>query len=90
MPTIRGPVRARDLRANMKEYGDKEGMCMTMEQMLDERVQDREHIRELAAMVDRCVDLVTQMTQVGNEMKNQLADMKRKAAQGDAIDHGNS
>lgn len=89
MPIIRGPVRARDLRANMKELGDKEGMAATIEQLLDEHVQDRENMRELAAMVDRLMDRFTEMTMVGSALKDQIEDVKRRMQQGDAIDHGN-
>jgi chemotaxis regulatin CheY-phosphate phosphatase CheZ len=90
MPTIRGPVRARDLRANMKELGAQEGIARTLEQLLDEHVQNREHMRELAQMMERCIDLVQQMTSVGDEMRKRLEEFKRHQAQGDAIDHGNS
>ena len=89
MPIIRGPVRARDLRANMKELGDKEGMAATIEQLLDEHVQDRENMRELAAMVDRLMDRFTEMVQVNSELDSQVRDMKRRMQAGDAIDHGN-
>ena len=90
MPMIRGPIRARDLRTNIKEFGTQEGIVVTLEQMLDEHVQDREHIRELAAMVDRLMDRFTDMIQTGSELANQLQDLKRRIQQGDAIDHGNS
>lgn len=88
MPIMRGPVRARDLRANMKEYGSQEGIVMTLEQLLDEHVQDRENIRELAALLDRNNEILLQVTQAGGEMVKALEEFKRKQAMGDQIDHG--
>lgn len=88
MPIMRGPVRARDLRANIKEYGSQEGIIMTLEQLLDEHVQDRENIRELAALLDRNNEILLQVTQAGGEMVKALDEFKRKQAQGDQIDHG--
>lgn len=90
MPIMRGPVRARDLRANMREYGAQEGIVITLEQMLDEHVQDREHIRELAQMVDRILTHLNELQTVGGELAKRMSELKRAQQQGDAIDHGDN
>ena len=86
----RGSVRARDLRSNIKELGFEQGVVATLEAMLEEHVQDRLNLREMAEMLDRCTDILTTMTQVGDEIRKQLIEMKRINDQEDSIDHGNS
>lgn len=85
----RGPVRARDLRANIQELGFENGVVTTLEAMIDEHVQDRQSMRDMAQLLDQCIDQVTNMISVGGEMQKKMIELKRARDQGDAIDHGN-
>lgn len=85
----RGPVRARDLRANIKELGFENGVITTLEAMIDEHTQDRQSMREMAQLLDQCIDQVTNMINVGGEMQKKMIELKRERDQGDAVDHGN-
>ena len=82
-------IRARDLRDNVKTYGFERGMHITLEAILEERVQEREHMRELTALVAQCIDQVANMVQVGDAMKSKLEDVKRIIKQGEDHGHGN-
>lgn len=85
----RGPIRARDLRANIRELGFEQGVVTTLELMLDEHTQDRQHIREMASLLDRCIDEVTKMIGVGEAMKKNMEQIKRDRDRGDEIEHTN-
>lgn len=82
------PIRARDLRDNVKVYGFERGMLITLEAILDERVQEREHIRELTDLVARCIDQVERMINVGDAMSHKMQDIERIRQQGDQHDPG--
>lgn len=87
-PQIRtGPVRARDLRANIKELGFESGVVATLELMLDEHAQDRQHIREMVEIVEQCTNIVNSMMQVGTSITQEMDQLKRERNQGDEIDH---
>jgi hypothetical protein len=90
MPIAKGPVRARDLRANIAEHGFENGVVMTLEALLDEHTQDRQHLREMAALLDQCMDHLNRMMTVGTSITQKLDQMKRERDQGDAIDHGDT
>ena len=81
-----GPVRARDLRANIQEFGFETGAVMTLERMLDEHTQDRQHVRELVRMVDQCIDQIGNLAIVGEHMKRGIEQLKRNQKVGDAVD----
>ena len=87
MPTVNGPVRARDLRSAIKEMGFEPAVVYILELLLDEHTQDRQHLREMASMLDQCIDKVVQMVGVGNSITQQMDQLKRDRDQGDAIDH---
>ena len=87
MPTVNGPVRARDLRANIKEHGFETGMVMTLELLLDEHTQDRQTMREMASMLERVVDHMDRLMAVGSSITQELDRMKRDRQAGDEIDH---
>jgi hypothetical protein len=80
------PVRARDLRANIKEWGFEQGVIITLERMLDEHVQDRQNIRELVSLVDKCIDEVAKMGMIGDKIREELVVLRRQRDQGDVID----
>jgi len=87
MPTVKGPVRARDLRANIAEHGFENGVVYTLEQLLDEHTQDRQHLREMASLLNQCMDHLNKMMAVGTSITQELDRMKRERDQGDDIDH---
>lgn len=76
-------VRARDLRSNVKEHGYERGMMMTLEIMLDERVQEREQMRELVELVAMCVDRFDDLMQISTRMRDRLEELRRKEQQDD-------
>ena len=77
MPLSRGPIRARDLRANVKELGFEEGTLMTLELLLDERAPERQHMRELTDLVSHCIELVHQLSIVGEGLQTRINQIKR-------------
>lgn len=78
---IRGPVRARDLRSNITEWGFERGVVITIERMLDEYAQDRQHLRQMSEMLDQCITLCSQMADVGNSLSIKMDQMKREREQ---------
>jgi hypothetical protein len=88
MPIARGPVRARDLRANIAEHGYENGVVMTLEALLDEYAQTRQHLRELTALVDKCIDQTSLMVRVGESTTQAIEQIKRDRDQGEGLDHG--
>ena len=78
MPSLRtGPVRARDLRANINELGYEVGVVTTLEAMLEEYSETRQNLREMAELLNECIDRVNDMVSVGTEMKQRIEEMKR-------------
>lgn len=78
MPSLRkAPVRARDLRANIKEHGYEIGVVTTIEAMLEEYSETRQNLREMAELLNECIDRVNDMVSVGTEMKQRIEEMKR-------------
>jgi len=78
MPSLRtGPVRARDLRANINELGYEVGVVTTLEAMLEEYSATRQNIREMAELIVQCIDRVNDMVSVGTEMKQRIEELKR-------------
>ena len=74
-PTL--PVRARDLRSNIKELGFEQGVVATLETMLEEHSHMKQLVRDMAGLLDRCIDEVVKMTQVGESMKDRVEQLKR-------------
>ena len=63
------PVRARDLRSAIKEQGFERGVVTTLEQMLDEHAEMKQHIRELAELTTLCINQVEQMIRINSGMQ---------------------
>lgn len=82
-----GPVRARDLRANIQELGFEQGVVVTMERFLDEFAQHRQQQRELVQLVDRCIDEVAKMINIGTAMRTQIEEIKRVRDLSEEHDH---
>lgn len=83
-----GPVRARDLRAAIKELGFEPGVVTTMERFLDEFATHRQQQRELVQLVDQCIEQVSMMITVGTTMRDQLEQLKRERDISDEVTHG--
>ena len=79
-------IRARDVRANVKEYGAEQGMIYTLELMADDVSAMRNTINELVDMVRRCVDTIETLTQAGDGLRRTIEEMRRVHQQGD--EHG--
>jgi hypothetical protein len=71
------PIKARDLRANIKDLGFEQGVVATLELLLDEHSHMKQLIREMATLLDRCIDEVMKMTHVGESMKQGMEQLKR-------------
>ena len=81
MPPSIPPVRARDLRSNVKELGFEQGVMTTLEMMLEEHSQDRQTMRQMVAILNQCADNVLKMLHVGESMKQQVEELKRNRDQ---------
>ena len=77
MPQINAPVRARDLRANIKEMGFEQGVVHTLELALEEFSAMRQNMRSLAEMMDLCVTQTENMLRVTNVLKGMVVDLQR-------------
>jgi cell division protein ZapA (FtsZ GTPase activity inhibitor) len=71
------PIRARDLRTNIKEYGFDRGVVMTLELFMDEFAEMRQHMRELADLQSTCMDTMSQFIQISEAMKQRLEALRR-------------
>lgn len=88
-PSIRvGPVRARDLRANIQEMGFEKGVVHTLELLLDEWAAQRDNMRAVVELVQIMSSNIEKMVHVGEHTKAQIEELKRRRDQGDAVDHG--
>lgn len=72
------PIRARDLRANIKQMGFEQGTVHTVELALQELGELRQHMRELAELVSQCIDHVDRMVIVNTAMADQIKRIKRE------------
>jgi len=88
MVEIRGPVRARDLRIAIKEYGTEGGVIHILERFLDEYATHRQQLRELAEIQSNLVDRFTDVVQAADALRSRVADFERLMRQGDATDDG--
>ena len=87
MPTVSGPVRARDLRSAIKEMGFEPAVVYILELLLDEHTQDRQHLREMTSLLDQCIDEVSKMVGIGTSITQTIDQLKRDRQRGDEIDH---
>ncbi len=77
MPNVTGPVRARDLRANIKELGFERGVARTLGLMLEEHSHMRYQLHQMAQLLDSCIDQVSNMVSVGKTMTEKMNELKR-------------
>ena len=82
---LSGPVRARDLRANIKELGFEKGVVSTLELLLDEFAGYRQHMRELTDLTARCIDQIDRFVTVGDKLKREIDEIKREGKQHDDL-----
>jgi hypothetical protein len=74
---IHGPVRARDLRANIADMGFERGVTATLELLLEEHSENRERMRLLVQMVEGCINQVEMMVRVSTGMNDIIVNMQR-------------
>ena len=72
------PIRARDLRANIKDYGFENGVVLTVEAMLEEQGEIRQHLREAVEMLAMFTDRLSDLHLIANGMQNKMDQMKRE------------
>ncbi len=77
MPDVTGPVRARDLRANIAEMGFERGVTATLELMLEEHSHMRYQLHQMAQLLDSCMDQIINMVSVGKTMTEKMNELKR-------------
>ena len=75
-------VRARDVRANIKDYGFEQGVVTTLEQFLDEFAEYRQHQRELVELVNKCVDQLAIFNAINDGMIREIDRIKRERIDG--------
>lgn len=71
------PVRARDLRANISEWGFEKGVVITLEHLLDEYTETRQHLRGVVELLDKCIDEITKFNAIAGGMKTTIEQMRR-------------
>ena len=76
-------VRARDLRANIKELGFEKGVTVTLELLLEDFNSQRNTLNEAIAIISRLVDSFDEVMAVATHFKTQLEEARR-VANGDA------
>ena len=79
-------IRARDLRANIKEQGFERGVVTTLERMMDEMAEMRQHIRQMAELLDQTINEIEKLANIGGQMHKVIEQMVRDRTQGD--EHG--
>ena len=70
-------VRARDVRANIKEYGFEHGVVLTLEGICEEQSGIRQHMREVVEMLDGVLNQLQVLHRFGDALKNKMDQMKR-------------
>lgn len=83
---VSGPVRARDLRRNIQEFGVEQGVTMTLELLLEEHSADRQQMRELAQLLFQCIDQVAQIVKITGGMQDRIDTLRRVMQQEDEGD----
>jgi uncharacterized protein Yka (UPF0111/DUF47 family) len=78
MPIQHTPVRARDLRANIKELGFEKGTVTTIEMFLDEFTEHRQHMREIVELLAECINRVDTMIRVGENMQERIKQIEQE------------
>jgi len=88
-PIIRGgPVRARELRENIRTMGFEPGTIHTLERLLDEWASTRNQLRDMVQIIDQQGNMIAQFLQIGEGMKEQIERLKRTRDMTDEVNHG--
>jgi len=82
----RGPVHARHLRENVKLYGDKQGVIVTLELLLEEFSAQRTYIRQVTEHFNELLNMLNQQMIVTEGLRNAIIDVRRVMKQGDEQD----
>ena len=77
------PVRARDLRDNIKTYGYEHGTVITLELLLDEFAEMRQHMRQITELLAQAIDNVQTLANVSEGMSKHIDQIKRDQTGGE-------
>jgi hypothetical protein len=80
------PVRARDLRSNIREMGFEKGVVHTLELALEELSQLRQHLHACVEIQSQLVDQVNRFISIGDVMSKKIDQLKRDKEQGNDLD----
>jgi len=83
------PIRARDLRANIKELGFEQGVVQTLELALEELSQLRQYLRDLSELQNAITTRMLQFVEIGDAMSKRIDQIKRDQEQGNKLDGDN-
>jgi hypothetical protein len=83
-----GPVRARDLRASIKELGFEMGTTVVLERALDEFTTLRQNMSGAIDIIQRIVDQMDELMVIGVGMRDQINKLKRERDISDEVTHG--
>jgi hypothetical protein len=68
--------------------GFEKGVVHTLELLLDEYAQTRQHMRELTELVQLCINQIDNFVNIGQGMQRKLDQIARDKEQGEA--HGDN
>ena len=72
-----GPVRARDLRANISDLGYERGVVTTLEALLDEFAAHRQNLREMSIILDNIIDRMQVFVSLGEELQRKVMEVSK-------------
>jgi len=79
----RPPLKASNLRENIKAYGFESGVVMTLELLVDEFAGYRKHMQEMAEIQNQCIDSLRELISVGDGMRLRINELDRLERQHD-------
>ena len=80
-----GPVKARDVRAAIREHGFERGVERILTLLCDELVGYRQAMNEMATIQSQTIDRLSELTTIGGTLAQRLSDLKRSEAQFDGV-----
>lgn len=76
-------IRARDVRTYIAELGFEKGVVQSLERLLDDYAETRQHIRQIAELLAKNIDELEKLVQIGDTMKKSIDEIRRIQRQGD-------
>jgi hypothetical protein len=73
----RSPIRARDLRVSIQELGFEKAIVTTLEELLEQQSADRVNFRQMAEMLDTCINELQKLVYIGTSMRSTIDQLKR-------------